>query len=160
MPHPLRSPGALLSLFLFLALVALCLRSFLPESILWESRAGRLLLIADNRSAASLRQARETQTLDRFLADRLNPKFYPTPPAEIRLLGFYYAHGTNPWDGTFYVFGVPYWFLLPLAAWPIVLHVRRHRRATRPSPTVLCPACGYDCRATPTRCPECGTVPA
>jgi hypothetical protein len=44
-----------------------------------------------------------------------------------------------------------------LAAVPATRLVRRLRRRNRPG---LCRVCGYDLRATPGRCPECGTAPA
>jgi hypothetical protein len=51
----------------------------------------------------------------------------------------------------------PAWFIVLLTAvlpvTRIVIWKRRRHRAG------LCPACGYDLRATPERCPECGTVP-
>ena len=58
---------------------------------------------------------------------------------------------------------VPYWMitsvalLLPavrLKAW------RRDRRMRRRTARGLCPRCGYDLRATPQRCPECGVAPS
>jgi len=54
----------------------------------------------------------------------------------------------------------PYWSLVLLtAARPAAWYARRRRRL-RPRLLGLCPACGYDLRATPGRCPECGTVAA
>jgi hypothetical protein len=54
---------------------------------------------------------------------------------------------------------VPAWlpaFLLALlpCAW-VTSHVRRNRRLVGGH----CPSCGYDLRATPERCPECGAAP-
>jgi hypothetical protein len=54
---------------------------------------------------------------------------------------------------------VPFWFLLALTAIPPIFlfhraHTIRHRVGNS-----LCPRCGYDLRASPDRCPECGTSP-
>ena len=56
---------------------------------------------------------------------------------------------------------VPDWFLLLLFSL-LALRLIRHRttHAARCSAMGMCAKCGYDLRATPDRCPECGTVQA
>jgi len=57
---------------------------------------------------------------------------------------------------------IPLWSLVAaFAVLPLmwdVRHRRRHRTKTR-GRAGQCPICGYDMRATPTRCPECGAIP-
>jgi hypothetical protein len=53
--------------------------------------------------------------------------------------------------------GVPFYFVFWTAALLPAARARRALRRRARSPG-LCPACGYDCRATPERCPECGRV--
>src|SRR4051812_34567162 len=62
--------------------------------------------------------------------------------------------GTVVWDAV-----VPYWFLASVTAvLPLALAYTRLRRRRRVAPQ--CSHCGYDLRATPDRCPECGHVNA
>jgi len=49
-------------------------------------------------------------------------------------------------------------FLVFGGVWLAFAALRRHA-VTRRSAAMRCPVCGYDLRATPDRCPECGTIP-
>jgi hypothetical protein len=55
---------------------------------------------------------------------------------------------------------VPLWLVLFAASLlPLAWARQRHRVRSQIS-TGLCPACGYDLRASPGRCPECGADPS
>ena len=55
---------------------------------------------------------------------------------------------------------VSLWLIAAVFAVATAWSIRRVLRATRESmPAGLCPSCGYDLRASPERCPECGAVP-
>jgi hypothetical protein len=65
--------------------------------------------------------------------------------------------GQISWDLT-----IPLWEIAAItSAWPaisIFLFFRRLRRRRLAWESTHCVTCGYDLRATPTRCPECGTT--
>jgi hypothetical protein len=78
--------------------------------------------------------------------------------------GFEWHHKRNRRLGVLHGLGVvPFWFVMIATATPPLgrmgLRWRSRVRARRRSSQGLCPSCGYDLRATPERCPECGAVP-
>ncbi len=76
--------------------------------------------------------------------------------------GFGYAAGRA--RGFYYypvgAVAAPDWVLVILTAVIPCLWVDRFRRRVSRLRGGLCPSCGYDLRATPARCPECGTATA
>jgi hypothetical protein len=95
---------------------------------------------------------------ERWDARRLLDNWTPGPAR--RFAGIAYGPSASPTSGlSLVLIPMPYVVFL-LGVLPVVSvtrHVRRRRRARRLR-TGWCAACGYDLRATPDRCPECGTL--
>ena len=121
-------------------------------SVASDSRAGRVSAVVQRRQSW-------LPSFSYHCGPRLD---YPVrhqlraqPPGDrVRFLGF--ALRTSPW-GKWWVVTVPTWFVaaatLVLPGAEVARRVRKRRRAAGGT----CAACGYDLRATPDRCPECGT---
>jgi hypothetical protein len=73
---------------------------------------------------------------------------------------YHQAPGDPRYDCWFTKVGLPYYFLAVLTGLLPAVQARRWLRRRRRTKLRLCQRCGYDLRATPGRCPECGTSPA
>src|SRR5205085_833770 len=65
--------------------------------------------------------------------------------------------------GVAHVFVAPYWFaIVMLLIWPVrrIIAQRRADQSEKWRLAGRCPSCGYDLRASPQRCPECGAEAA
>ena len=93
----------------------------------------------------------------------LNPAWWPRWRVYTSTGGFQFAVGEHALDyesRRVWSVTLPLWFLALLLAVAPARHGRqalRQRLGPRPG---CCRHCGYDLRATPDRCPECGTPPA
>jgi hypothetical protein len=69
--------------------------------------------------------------------------------------------GGGNWPGNWssYNFYMPWWFISIAASIFPLAWIIRHLKRGNHSDDGLCSHCGYDMRATPSRCPECGAIP-
>ena len=61
-------------------------------------------------------------------------------------------------NGDGWMWTVGYWKIALLSLVVPAYRLRLWMRAPQHATIGLCPTCGYDLRATPERCPECGTL--
>lgn len=99
-----------------------------------------------------------TALRNRLLGEWNSPLQAKTRPDEWRFAGFSHEQVIHLPMREWTTWGVPYGFLViltiaPPVAW--IVHRRRHRYRANAG---LCATCGYDLRATPNRCPECGAT--
>jgi hypothetical protein len=92
------------------------------------------------------------------------------PPSQLQdhsWLGFHYIHGVYvvwgaagiKWMTRDFEIGIPVVLAIVLAMYCPFFCLRRVIIARHRDKIGACHVCGYDLRATPDRCPECGTVP-
>jgi len=68
------------------------------------------------------------------------------------------AHTTRSKNVVRYFLSLPFWFLCALSfPYPLAHYLLALRRRLRRERHGKCPTCGYDLRASPDTCPECGT---
>ena len=93
-----------------------------------------------------------------FSSERWDSRAYPLrwpSGTTTNTLGFGAEHYRLT-EGDDYTLVVP-WYAITLALLtPLLLWLVRFRRRSKAAAGLRCAACGYDMRATPERCPECG----
>jgi hypothetical protein len=99
---------------------------------------------------------------DKPYSDTWNPLATHKDTSEWGRWGVGYYHGSRWLGPEVWRFVIPFWLLaVATSIIPItrLRSVTERSRARKRSREGHCRACGYDLRATPDRCPECGTIP-
>ena len=160
----IRTLASILSLLLMLAAAALWVRSYRTEDLVgynrkgvgslsaW-SRDGRLALWHDRYEQLGILQRRRVGW-----EYEANPMRKPGrwPDGTPGFWGFVAERDQRGQDA-YRAVAIPLWALAALFAIPPAMGIWARARRRAAQRLGLCPVCNYDLRATPDRCPECGT---
>jgi hypothetical protein len=175
----LRNGLTALSLLLCVAIVVLWVRSYwVEDALVWIPQASERWIIASSRGqlAASHERIDDRSTFRRssprsLHLDRRAPSDLALRPLLNRYqsvhgdvwagVGFFASEyrGATWWGGWSkrHQWFLSHWMAAALAGvLPARYAIRRRRSGVRQG---ICRECGYDLRATPERCPECGAIP-
>ncbi len=148
--------GMAVSLLMCGAMVWLWVRSYQgPDTVMWQSSSGRLFHVISGHGTVDFLVIPRWPQVEQARYDRWDPYVYYGTRYSKRVLGF----GTDviwPEYGGRYV-NVPHWFFVLFFGAMGFLFWKRWWRS-RGRGEGKCKVCGYDMRATPQRCPECGAV--
>ncbi len=170
-----------LSLLMFLATILVCFRSYaVQDSILWQRSDARMAIractgyfvvdlnVSDWSGAGTgfryTKQIQDPAAVVNAKSSLLVLSYGPRDTmSSWNRGGFFWMRWKGALGNSIAVAVIPGWVLiiatalLPLGGWMI----RRYRLRTllRNRGSNLCVNCEYDLRATPDRCPECGTIP-
>jgi hypothetical protein len=151
------------SLLLFLAACVLWVRSYwVAERVsYWGNTRVLCLHSSEGRAAVTVATGTIGPESRGAYGYGLHHEVVKPAPAIGSRWGFAYNRidvSGGSWAGRLYIVAVPHWLPTTTAALlPAAWLGRRWRRA-RKHRAGLCRACGYDLRATPERCPECGAM--
>jgi hypothetical protein len=154
----------LLSFLLFMSSIFMWVRSYYVEDGVTHTHRinshdvplRRVISLDSGRGDLGIGVGHMTTPLFDFLGSK--PAFAPYPPRHMvwSHLGFSHHRLTYRNMLDMWFLDIPFWFLTLVFATPPSLWLMKRVRRKPKSPNI-CPACGYDLRATPSRCPECGT---
>jgi hypothetical protein len=158
---------AAVSLLLCVGVCVLWVRSYwIEDSIRYVAR-GRDYVVVSSWGRAACAQLYEQAPDERLLADPFlwstgTPEDMPAADwgiATVDWRGFSLVRDPSTSGGSLTFVSVPIWSVAVLTVIAPVLRWRSARRAAlrhRKDVRDLCSSCGYDLRASPERCPECG----
>ena len=150
-----------LSLLLCVAVCVLCVRSYWMADVATRSGSAIDWQFRSNHGCLTISRVWHESASDVPWRASSEPA---CAPSQAGFAGFSHQHIVYD-VGIFADFerrdaAVPHWVVSLLLAIPPALWLRAAARRRRSRRLGHCGSCGYDLRATPDRCPECGTVPA